>query len=78
MQALTIIITCKFIPGLEVHEKNFCYYMRKGAMENAHGSYNHGEEIKGLYINMGNVETSSNGRRGTQDPITMRNLQREV
>jgi hypothetical protein len=32
-------------------------------MEDAQGSYNHEEEIRGLHVSMGNVETESNGRR---------------
>jgi hypothetical protein len=28
------------------------------------GYYNHEEEVIGLHVNMGNVETESNGRRG--------------
>jgi hypothetical protein len=37
--------------------------MRIGVMEDAQGSYNHEEEIRGLHVSMGNVETKSNGRR---------------
>jgi hypothetical protein len=36
---------------------NFSSYMRTRVMEDAQGSYNHEEEIKGLHINMGNVGT---------------------
>jgi hypothetical protein len=52
--------------------------MRTKVMEDAQGSYNHGEEFIGLHINMGNVETESNGRRDRKEPVTMRSLHREV
>jgi hypothetical protein len=52
--------------------------MRTKVMEDAQGSYNHGEEFRGLHISMGNVETESNGRRDRQEPVTMRSLHREV
>jgi hypothetical protein len=48
--------------------------MRNTFMEYALGSYNHEEEVIGLHVNMGNVETESNGRRDGQEPVTMRNL----
>jgi len=47
-------------------------------MEYGQGYYNHEEEIIGMHINMGNVDTKSNGRRDEQEPVTMRSLQREV
>jgi hypothetical protein len=78
MHVLTIIITCTFLAELEVHENNFGSYMRTGVMEDAQGSYNHEEEVIGLHVSMGNVETESNGRRGRQEPVTMRSLHREV
>ena len=78
MHVLTIIITCTFLAELEVQENNFGSYMRTRVMENAQGSYNHEKEIRGLHVNMGNAETESNGRRGRQEPVTMRSLQREV
>ena len=40
--------------------------------------YNHEEEIIGLHVSMGNVETESNGRRDRQELVTMRSLQKEV
>jgi hypothetical protein len=52
--------------------------MRTRDMEDAQGSYNHEEEVRGLHVNMGNVETESNGRRDRQEPVTMRSLQKEV
>jgi hypothetical protein len=52
--------------------------MRNRDMEDAQGYYNHEEEIIGLHVNMGNVETESNGRRDRQEPVTMRSLQKEV
>jgi hypothetical protein len=56
--------------------------MRTRDMEDAQGSYNHEDEIKGLHISMGNVETESNGHRSKVEPMelveTMRSLQKEV
>jgi hypothetical protein len=52
--------------------------MKTGFMENAEESYIHEEEIGGIHVNMGNAKTDSNGIRGKQKPITMRNLHREV
>jgi hypothetical protein len=52
--------------------------MRTGVMEDAQGSYNHEEEIIGLHVDMGSVETESNGRRDRKDHVTMRSLQRKV
>jgi hypothetical protein len=37
--------------------------MRTRDMDDAQGSYSHEEEIIGLHVIMGNVETESNGRR---------------
>jgi hypothetical protein len=47
-------------------------------MEDAQGYYNHDEEVIGMHIILGNVETKSNGRRGRREPAIMSNLQREV
>jgi hypothetical protein len=63
---------------LEIQKKDFSSYMRTRDMEDAQGSYNHEEEIRGLHVSMGNVETESNGRRDRQEPVTMRSLQKEV
>jgi hypothetical protein len=52
--------------------RNFGSYMRTTTMEDAQGSYSHGEEFRGLHVSMGNVETKSNGRRERQEPVTMR------
>jgi hypothetical protein len=52
--------------------------MRNTIMEDAQGSYSHEEECEVININMGNVETESSGRRDTQEPVTMRRIQREV
>jgi hypothetical protein len=52
--------------------------MRIKGMEDAQGSYNHEEEIRGLHTSMGNVETESNERRDMKEPVTMRSLQKEV
>jgi hypothetical protein len=38
-------------------------YMRTTYMEDAQGSYSHGYEVRGLHVNMKNVETYSNGCR---------------
>jgi hypothetical protein len=78
MHVLTIIITCTFLAELEVQENNFGSYMRTGVMEDAQGSYNHEEEIIGMHVNMGNVETELNGRRDRQETVTMRSLHKEV
>jgi len=75
---LTVIITCTFLAELEVQENNFGSYMSIGVMDDAQGSYIHEEEIIGLHVNMGNVETKSNGRRDRHDPVTMRSLHKEV
>jgi hypothetical protein len=32
-------------------------------MEDAHRTYNHEEEVKGLYVSMGNERTESNGHK---------------
>jgi hypothetical protein len=52
--------------------------MRTIAMEYSQGPYSHREEFRGIHVNMGNVETKSNGRRGGKEPLTMRILLREV
>jgi hypothetical protein len=78
MHVLTIIITCTFLPELEVQEKKIGSYTRNGVMEDSQGSYSHEEDIRGLHVSMGNVEKNSNGRRGRKEPVTMRNLHREV
>jgi hypothetical protein len=52
--------------------------MRNRDMDDAKGSYSHEEEIRGLNVSMGNVETESNGRRDKKEPVTMRILQKEV
>jgi hypothetical protein len=52
--------------------------MRNGVMEDSQGSYSHEEEIIGLHVNMGNVETNSNGIRDRKEHVTMRSLHREV
>jgi hypothetical protein len=52
--------------------------MRTKFMEYSQGSYIHGEEFKGLHINLGNAETKSNGRRYRKEPVTMRSMHREV
>jgi hypothetical protein len=52
--------------------------MRTTAMKYAQGSYNHEKEFRGIHVNMGNIETKSNGRRGRHEPITMRIIHREV
>jgi hypothetical protein len=41
--------------------------MRNRDMEDTQASYIHQEEIRGMHINMGNVETESNGRRDRRE-----------
>jgi len=36
--------------------------------------YSHEEEVRGLHINIGNLEIDSNGRRGKHEPGIMRSL----
>ena len=43
-------------------------------MEYVQGYYNYEEEFIGLHLNMGNVETKSNGRIGRNELVTMRSL----
>jgi hypothetical protein len=47
-------------------------------MEDAHESYIHEEEIRGLHVSMGNGNTQSNERRARKGLITMIDLDREV
>jgi hypothetical protein len=47
-------------------------------MDDAHGSYNHEEEIIDIHVSMENGEIESNGRRDRQELVTMRSLHREV
>jgi hypothetical protein len=44
--------------------RHFGSCMRTTTMEDAHQSYNHEEEFRGLHVSTGNVETESNGRIG--------------
>jgi hypothetical protein len=78
MHLLTIIITCRFIPELEVPENNFGSYTRTRFFEDAHEYYIHEEEIKVFHVGMGNFETKSNGRRDMQEHVTMKILHTEV
>jgi hypothetical protein len=78
MHLIRMIITCTFLTELEIQEKNFGYYTRNEVMEDAQGSYNHEEGIRGLHVTTWNVETKSNGRRYRHEPVTMRSLHREV
>jgi hypothetical protein len=59
-------------------ERNFSPYMSNIFMEYAQGYYIHEENIIGLHVSMGNVETNSNERRDRQESVTMRSLNREV
>jgi hypothetical protein len=52
--------------------------MRTIEMEYAQGSCSQEEEFIGLHVSMGNVETNFNGRRGREEHVNMRSLQREV
>jgi hypothetical protein len=58
--------------------RKFGSYIRTSVMEDAKYSYSNEEEFIGMHVNMGNVDTESNGRRDRQEPVTMRSLQREV
>jgi hypothetical protein len=73
-----ISLHAHFLQNLEVQKGSLVFCMKTTTMEDAQGSYNDEEEFKGLHVNMGNVETNSNGRRDGKDPITMSILQREV
>jgi predicted thioesterase len=61
-----------------VQEGCLVSYMRTTSMECSQQSYDHDEEIIGLHVNMGNVETESNGRKDRKETVTMRSLHREV
>jgi hypothetical protein len=78
MHVLTIIVACTFLAELEVQENKFGSYIRTGVVEDSQGSYNHEEDIRGMHVNMGNVETESNGRRGGQELVTIRSLHKKV
>jgi hypothetical protein len=45
--------------------------MRIRNMEDAHGTHNHEQEVRGLNINLGNEETQSNGYRSRVEPIEL-------
>jgi hypothetical protein len=66
---------------LEVQKNIIGSYMRTRDMDDAQGSYNHEDEIIGLHISLGNVETESNGHRSRVEPVelveTMRSLQKK-
>jgi len=48
---------CIFLAELRGIGRNFGSYMRTTTMENSQGSYNHGEEFRGIHVSMRNVET---------------------
>jgi hypothetical protein len=51
--------------------------MRTKDMDDAQGSYNHGDEIRGLNISLGNAEIESNGHRSRVEPVElMKSLQK--
>jgi hypothetical protein len=52
--------------------------MRTRDIDDAEGSYGHQEEIISLHVSMGNVETKSNGRRYSHDPVSLRSMQTKV
>jgi hypothetical protein len=52
--------------------------MRNRVMEDAQGSHSHEEEVYGLHVSMGNVDSKSNGRRDRKEHVTMRIPHREV
>jgi hypothetical protein len=45
--------------------------MRTGVTDDAQEYYIHEEEIRGMHVIMGNVETESNGRRGRKEHVVM-------
>jgi hypothetical protein len=47
-------------------------------MEYSQGYYIHEDKVRGFHVNMGNVETKYNGRRGRQDHVTIISLHRQV
>lgn len=51
-------------------------------IEDAQGSYSHEDEVRGLCVSMGNVETESSGHRDRVEPValveTMQSLHKEV
>jgi hypothetical protein len=52
-------------------------------MEDAQGAYNHEDEIRGMYVNMGNEGTNSNGHgEGKEESMnlveTIKSLQKDV
>jgi hypothetical protein len=40
-------------------------------MEDAQGTYNHKEEVKGMNISLGNEEIDSNGHKGMVEPVEL-------
>jgi len=61
---LTTIVAFTFLVELEAKEIIFVSYMRTRNMEDSQAYYNHGEEVIGLHVSMGNTNTKSNGCRG--------------
>jgi 50S ribosomal subunit-associated GTPase HflX len=56
---------------------------RSKGMEDAHRTYNHEDEVRGLYVSMGNEGTKSNGHReGKEESMnlveTIKSLQKDV
>jgi hypothetical protein len=51
-------------------------------MEDAQGSYSHGDEVIGLHVSVGNAKIKSNGHKNIVEPVelveTMRSLQKEA
>lgn len=47
-------------------------------MEIQHDSLNHAEKLRGLNINIGNVETKSNIHKGTMDPLKLLDTRRSM
>jgi hypothetical protein len=72
MHVLTVTITCTFLAELEVQESIFGSYMRNGVMDDPHGPYTMRKRSKFCML------AGSNGRRGSQEPVTMRSLHKEV
>jgi hypothetical protein len=75
---MEIYLHAHFLAYFRGTRRNFGSYMITTSMEDTQGSYSHGAEFRGLHVSMGNVETSSNGRRERKEHVTMRSLQRKL
>jgi len=74
-----IYLHAHFIADFRGTRRHFGSYMKtRVPMEDSQGSYSHGEEFRGIHVNIGNDETKYNGRRERKELVIMRSLQREV